>query len=56
MSTKRLPSQTTMRRITEAVRPVAVFPDQRRETIELRRGIREAFHDSKARTIKKKDR
>jgi hypothetical protein len=34
--------------------PILIVPDQDHEMIEWRRRIREAFHDSKARTIKGK--
>ena len=32
-------------------KPIAVVPDQGHDTIERRRQIREAFHDSQSRTV-----
>jgi hypothetical protein len=34
---------------------IAIVPDQRPDTIAQRRRIREAFHDSKAKTIRGKE-
>ena len=50
MGSKRVPARSRGRRNRSLW--IAIVPDQRRDAIERRREIREAFHDSRALTIK----